>query len=289
MEEDFEGAGNAAKGCVLRQWCETPSNFRCEYDLDTFLKKKGIPGICGIDTRRITRIIREYGVMNAAICDEIPENFDDIKNFTIVDAVKNVSTHERSFNPAVGEGKYNVTLIDYGTKYNIVRELQNRGCNVTVVPYDTSAEDILSGNPDGIMLSNGPGDPAENVYQIEQLKKIVGKVPLFGICLGHQLLALANGGKTVKLKYGHRGANQPVEDLKTTNVYISSQNHGYAVTVDSLEGIGELRFINTNDQTCEGVDYPDKNAFSVQFHPEAHSGPHDTAYLFDRFIEMMKK
>ncbi|MBQ8974291.1 MAG: glutamine-hydrolyzing carbamoyl-phosphate synthase small subunit, partial [Oscillospiraceae bacterium] len=213
MEEDFEGSGTAARGCVLRQWCDTPSNFRCEYDLDTYLKKKGIPGICGIDTRRITRIIREYGVMNAVICDEVPENLDRINSFAITEAVKNVSTGERTFAPAAGQVRRKVTLIDYGTKYNIVRELQNRGCDVTVVPYDTTAEDILAGNPDGIMLSNGPGDPSENVFAVEQLKKLLGRAPLFGICLGHQLLALANGGRTVKLKYGHRGANQPVEDL----------------------------------------------------------------------------
>ncbi len=289
MEADFEGAGTAARGCVLREWCDTPSNFRCEYDLDTFLKKKGIPGLYGIDTRRITRIIREYGVMNAVICDQVPADLGFVRDYTITEAVRNVSTSDRFEAPAAGEARHKVTLIDYGTKYNIVRELQARGCDVTVVPCGTTAEEILAGNPDGIMLSNGPGDPAENVFAIAQLQKLVGKVPLFGICLGHQLLALANGGKTVKLKYGHRGANQPVEDLKTKKVYITSQNHGYAVTVDSLEGVGELRFINTNDQTCEGVDYPDKNAFSVQFHPEAHAGPQDTAFLFDRFIAMMKK
>ncbi len=286
IEEDFEGECFVS-GYVVREWCAAPSNFRTQYDLDTYLKMKGIVGICGVDTREITKIIREQGVMNAKICAEIPKDITDIQSFTIVDAVKSVSDPNKRVYPAVGEEKFRVTLLDYGAKRNIVRELQKRGCTVTEVASDTSAEEILKDKPDGVMLSNGPGDPAENVGCIEELKKLFGKVPIFGICLGHQLLALANGGKTVKLKYGHRGANQPVRDVKGTRTYITSQNHGYAVVTDGLEGKGTLSFINGNDGTCEGMDYDGKGAFSVQFHPEACSGPLDTAFLFDKFINIM--
>jgi len=180
-----------------------------------------------------------------------------------------------------------VALLDFGAKRNIVRELNNRGCEVLSLPYDTPAEDILALRPDGVMLSNGPGDPAENTGVIREIAKLTGHVPMFGICLGHQLLALAQGGKTMKLKYGHRGANQPVKDIKTGRVHITSQNHGYAVVAESLPGAARLRMVNANDGTCEGVDYPTARAFSVQFHPEACAGPRDTAYLFDRFIDLM--
>ena len=181
-----------------------------------------------------------------------------------------------------------VVLIDYGCKKNIIRELNARGCAVQVVPHDTSAEQILALSPDGVMLSNGPGDPAENAAEIAELKKLLGRVPMFGICLGHQLLALALGGRTEKLKYGHRGVNQPAKDLVTGRTYMTSQNHGYAVVSDSVGHVGTVRFINANDGTCEGVDYPALRAFSVQFHPEACAGPKDTAFLFDRFIGMME-
>jgi carbamoyl-phosphate synthase small subunit len=179
-----------------------------------------------------------------------------------------------------------VALLDYGAKRSIIRCLCKRGCRVTVLPHDTPAEDVLAQKPDGLMLSNGPGDPKENVFEIAQLKKLMGRLPVFGICLGHQLAALALGGETVKLKYGHRGANQPCKDLVMGHTYITSQNHGYAVVSDSLP-IGQVRFINADDQTCEGVEYPDQRAFTVQFHPEACAGPNDTAFLFDRFISMM--
>ena len=182
-----------------------------------------------------------------------------------------------------------VTLMDFGAKYNICRELVKRGCDVTVVPGNTSADEIIKMNPDGIMLSNGPGDPSENTEIIKEIKKLCDKkIPIFGICLGHQLLALSQGAKTSKLKYGHRGANQPAVDLKTNRVYITSQNHGYAVVSESLPDNAEEGFVNGNDRTCEGVNYTDMPAFSVQFHPEACGGPHDTAFLFDRFIELMK-
>ena len=283
---DFEG-DCSVKGYVVREWCFHPSNFRSEETLDAFLKKSGVPGIYGVDTRAVTKIIREYGVMNAVISDTVPVDLSAVKEYKIIGAVDAVSTKEQTLYAAENE-KFRVTLLDYGAKRNIIRELNKRGCTVTVVPASTAAETVLESNPDGVMLSNGPGDPAENLYQIEQLKKLSGKVPMFGICLGHQLLALACGAKTEKLKYGHRGVNQPVKETAGRRTYISSQNHGYAVVSDTVKN-GTVSFINANDGTCEGIDYPALHAFSVQFHPEACSGPHDTAFLFDRFIASMEE
>ena len=286
IREDFEGAC-CVKGYVVREYCDTPSNFRTDCDLDTYLKEQGVPGLCGVDTRELTRIIREHGVMNAAICDEIPADLTPIKTYAITGVVEAVSCKEPDRYPAEGEECFRVSLLDYGAKRNIVRELQKRGCTVTVLPASTSAEDVLAADPDGIMLSNGPGDPAENTYQIEQIRKLLGKVPMFGICLGHQLTALAAGGSTYKLKYGHRGVNQPVRDVEGVRTYITSQNHGYAVDGDTVK-LGKVRFVNANDGTCEGIDYPELKAFTVQFHPEACTGPKDTSFLFDRFVELMK-
>lgn len=288
IDEDKESEKSAVSAYIVREYCEAPSNFRCGTTLDEYLKANNIVGVYDVDTREITKIIREHGVMNAVITSN-PDtvDYDKIKAFTICDAVKSVSA-DRPYMSASDEHKYNVVLIDYGTKKNIVRELNKRGCNVAVVPYDTKADDILSLNPDGIMLSNGPGDPEENTDAIEELKKLVGKKPIFAICLGHQLLALSQGAETTKLKYGHRGVNQPVKNLETGRTFISSQNHGYAVVNDSVEAVGgKISYINANDGTCEGVDYTDKQAFSVQFHPEACSGPHDTRFIFDKFISMM--
>ena len=286
IREDFEGAC-CVKGYVVREYCDTPSNFRTDCDLDAYLKEQGVPGLCGVDTRELTRIIREHGVMNAAICDEIPADLTPIKTYAITGVVEAVSCKEPDRYPAEGEECFRVSLIDYGAKRNIVRELQKRGCTVTVLPATTSAEEILAADPDGVMLSNGPGDPAENTYQIEQIRKLLGKVPMFGICLGHQLTALAAGGSTYKLKYGHRGVNQPVRDLNGVRTYITSQNHGYAVDSDTVK-LGRVRFANANDGTCEGIDYPELKAFTVQFHPEACTGPKDTSFLFDRFVDLMK-
>ena len=286
IREDFEGAC-CVKGYVVREYCDAPSNFRTDCDLDTFLKEQGVPGLYGVDTRELTRIIREHGVMNAAICDEIPADLTPIETYAVTGVVEAVSCKEPSVHPAEGEERFRVSLLDYGAKRNIVRELQKRGCTVTVLPASTSAEDILAADPDGIMLSNGPGDPAENVYQIEQIRKLLGKVPMFGICLGHQLTALAAGGSTYKLKYGHRGVNQPVRDVEGVRTYITSQNHGYAVDSDTVK-LGKVRFANANDGTCEGIDYPELKAFTVQFHPEACTGPKDTSFLFDRFVDLMK-
>ena len=244
-------------------------------------------GICGIDTRELTRILREHGVMNATICSKIPDDLQPVREYAIVDAVASVTRCAPEVFPAEGETAYRVALLDYGAKRNIIRELQKRGCEVTVLPGTASAEEVLEGKPDGVMLSNGPGDPAENTYQIRQIRALIGQVPMFGICLGHQLTALAMEGKTFKLKYGHRGVNQPVRDVKGTRTFITSQNHGYAVDAQSLAS-GTVRYVNANDGTCEGIDYPELRAFTVQFHPEACSGPRDTSFLFDRFVDMMK-
>ena len=285
IPSDFEGQC-CVKGYVVREYCTHPSNFRCEKTLDDYLKEQNIPGICSVDTRAITKKLREEGVMNAYICDSVPEDLTDIKNYIIKDAVESVSCKVRHVYPAETERKYSVALIDYGAKKNIIRELQNHGCDVTVFPCTVRAEELLTGEFDGVMLSNGPGDPADNVYQIEQIAKIFGRIPMFGICLGHQLTALSQNGKTVKLKYGHRGVNQPVKDVTDSRVYITSQNHGYAVVPGSVKN-GTERFLNANDNTVEGMDYPGTNVFTVQFHPEACSGPHDTEFLFDRFCDMM--
>ena len=286
IREDFEGAC-CVRGYVVREWCDAPSNFRTDCNLDTFLKEQGVPGLYGVDTRELTRIIREHGVMNAAICDEVPADLTPIETYAVTGVVEAVSCREASVHPAEGEERFRVSLLDYGAKRNIVRELQKRGCTVTVLPATTSAEEILAADPNGVMLSNGPGDPAENVYQIEQIRKLLGKVPMFGICLGHQLTALAAGGSTYKLKYGHRGVNQPVRDVEGVRTYITSQNHGYAVDSDTVK-LGKVRFANANDGTCEGIDYPELKAFTVQFHPEACTGPKDTSFLFDRFVDLMK-
>ncbi|MDE5548296.1 MAG: carbamoyl phosphate synthase small subunit, partial [Clostridia bacterium] len=269
-----------------REYFEKPSNFRSEGKIDDFLKEQGIPGIYSVDTREITRIVREAGIMNAAITFKPLKDLSALQSYKIKNAVDTVTSNETV---VLGEGgSPTVVLYDFGAKGNIERELIKRGCRVIVVPANCTAEEALAHSPDGIMLANGPGDPAENVSIIENIKKLVGKKPIFGICLGHQLFALAMGGKTRKMKYGHRGANQPVKQLSTGRVFISSQNHGYEVVSDSLS-VGQLSFVNGNDGTCEGMDYPEVNAFTVQFHPEACGGPHDAKYLLDEFVASMKK
>ncbi len=287
---DFESDSPALRGYIVREWCQAPSNFRSEGELDTFLKEKGVPGICGIDTRALTRIVREYGVLNCKIQytpDFSDEDMEALKNYKIEQAVESTTIQENEIFD-VEQEDYNVVVMDFGAKHNIGRELNKRHCRITVVPAHTTAEEVMALNPDGIMLSNGPGDPKENTAVIEELKKLCEKdVPIFGICLGHQLLALAVGGKTEKLHYGHRGANQPVKELASGRVFITSQNHGYAVVSDSLPEGAEVSFVNGNDGTCEGVNYTHMPAFSVQFHPEACGGPQETSFLFDRFIKMM--
>ncbi|WP_407434619.1 carbamoyl phosphate synthase small subunit [Treponema sp.] len=297
MSEDFESKKSWVSGYIVRELCEKPSNFRCEKTLDDFLKAQGIIGICGIDTRALTKKLREAGVMNGMILSGTDKRPDvneallkKIREYSIVDAVKSVQNGS-SFKPLEAEkSSKHIVLFDFGAKANIERELEKRGCHVTVVPYDTKADKVRALEPDGIMLSNGPGDPAENTGVIEEIKKLCdyGKIPIFGICLGHQMLALARGAKTSKLKYGHRGGNHPVKDTETGRVYITSQNHGYAVESSTLPDFARLRFVNVNDETCEGIDYTDIPAFSVQFHPEACGGPHDTNFLFDEFIKMIE-
>ena len=282
------------KGYIVREWCEVPSNFRCEETLDVFLKQQQVIGLYDVDTRHLTKIIRETGVMNGAITTD--ENYvkeallEQIHAFSVRDAVKSVTCPQPEEFPSL-EHTRKVVLFDFGYKFNIRRELVKRGCDVIVVPAYTTAEQIKEMNPDGIMLSNGPGDPSENVEIVKNLKEIMKlNIPIFGICLGHQLMALANGAKTEKLKYGHRGANQPVIDLDLDRTFVTSQNHGYAVISDSLpKEVGYVSHKNANDSSCEGVRYTHIPAFTVQFHPEACGGPQDTAYLFDEFIALMDK
>ena len=331
IPEDYESKKSWVRGYIVRELCDLPSNFRCSGDLDSFLKNQNIVGICGIDTRALTKKLREAGVMNGMIMssEKCPDVTDEllakIKAYRVEKSVETVSSSElgiRNAELGIDDGfiKYNsiaktwpetnhniyhikkpvrIVLWDFGAKYNIQRELEKRGAEVIVVPYSYTAEDILKLNPDGIMLSNGPGDPSDNVGIIREINKLCeynlrlsgeatrNSLPIFGICLGHQMLALARGAKTSKLKYGHRGGNHPVKDMETGRVYISSQNHGYAVENDTLPSYAKLAFTNSNDGTCEGVTYTDIPAFSVQFHPEACGGPHDTNYLFDKFIKMI--
>ena len=289
--EDMESKQAWPDGYIVRELSRIPSNFRSGDTIQHFLEQQDIPGISGIDTRALTKILREKGTMNGMITTkeyaDLTEVIERIKNYTVTGVVMKTTTKEPYVLP--GEGK-KVALFDYGAKKNIARSLNERGCQVTVYPADTPAETVLATHPDGIMLSNGPGDPAENVEIIREVKKLYDSdVPIFAICLGHQLMALATGGKTYKLKYGHRGGNHPVKDLETGRVYISSQNHGYAVDMDSLDKhVAVEAFVNVNDGTNEGLKYVGKNIFTVQYHPEACPGPQDSGYLFDRFIRMME-
>ena len=286
---DFESIKVHPKAYIVRQWCQHPSNFRSEGDLDTFFMRCSLPALCGIDTRELVKIIREHGVMNAKLVSS-KERLDpsDLQGALLEGAVAAV-TPKAAFTERPQETKYRVVLWDFGAKANIARELLRRGCEVVHVPAGASAADILALRPEGVVLSNGPGDPAENTGTIRELQKLCEhKLPMMGICLGHQLLALSRGAGTEKLKYGHRGANQPVKDLQSGRVYITSQNHGYAVQNDTLPKGAKLWFCNANDGTCEGILYQDIPAFSVQYHPEAASGPLDTGFLFDAFIKRLE-
>ena len=274
---------------IAREYCPEPSNFRSELSVDEFLRENGVPGLAGVDTRRITQLIREHGVMNAAVTPSEPtaELLERVRAYRVAGrvAAASVSAPVRMERPGAA---FSVALMDYGYKKSFAESLLELGCSVTVYPHDTGAAEVLAAGHDGVMLSNGPGDPADNVYEISQIAAMMGKIPVFGICLGHQMMALAQGARTVKMKFGHRGANQPAKDLKTGRVYVTSQNHGYAVDVDSVGAAGaQLRFVNVNDGSCEGLDYPELGAFSLQFHPEAHGGPLDSRGMFGRFISMM--
>ena len=287
MSEDCESSKPWVSAYIVREKCDEPSNFRSEGTLDAFLKEKNVVGLYGIDTRELTKTVREAGVMNAVITSKPLKEVSKIKSYAIKDAVKSVTCDEVTYSGNT-EG-LKVVVWDFGAKRNITRELVKRGCYCISVPAYYTAEQILALNPQGLMLTNGPGDPSENTEIIENLKKLAGKLPIFGICLGHQLFSLAMGGKTKKMKYGHRGANQPVKDVATGRVYITSQNHGYEVISSSLEGVGELSYVNVNDNTCEGFNYPALNAYTVQFHPEFCAGPQDAAFLFDKFIRNIRE
>lgn len=289
--EDQESLKPWPDGYIVRELSRIPSNFRSEDTIQHFLQEHDIPGISGIDTRALTKILREKGTMNGMITtveyDCLTEVLPRIKDYTVAGVVNAVSCKEKYVLP--GEGK-KVALMDFGAKRNISRSLNQRGCQVTVYPAWTRAEEILADNPDGIMLSNGPGDPKECVEIIAEVKKLYdSNVPIFAICLGHQLMALATGADTYKLKYGHRGGNHPVKDLSTGRTYISSQNHGYVVDTENMDPkVATAAFVNVNDNTNEGLAYTGKNIFTVQFHPEACPGPQDSGYLFDRFMKMME-
>lgn len=289
--EDMESKRAWPDAYIVRELSRIPSNFRSEDTIQNFLKEYDIPGISGIDTRALTKLLREKGTMNGMITTkeytDHSEVLNRIKAYSVEGVVLKTTTKEKYVLP--GNGK-KVALMDFGAKRNIARSLNERGCEVTVYPADTPAEEVLAAAPDGIMLSNGPGDPKENTAIIKEVKKLYdSNVPIFAICLGHQLMALANGMDTYKLKYGHRGGNHPVKDLETGRVYISSQNHGYALDAKTISPeIAEPAFINVNDGTNEGLKYTGKNIFTVQYHPEACPGPLDSGYLFDRFLKMME-
>ena len=288
--EDQESRKPWIDAFIVRELSRIPSNFRSVDTIQHFLEKHDIPGIAGIDTRALTKILREKGTMNGMIT--VNENYDldeiipRLKAYTTGKVVEKVTCSEKEV--LKGNGP-KVALMDFGAKKNIAKSLNERGCEVTVYPAGTKAEEIIAANPDGIMLSNGPGDPETCVSIIEEIKKLYNTdIPIFAICLGHQLMALATGADTKKMKYGHRGGNHPVKDLDSGHVYISSQNHGYAVENDSLpEGEAKVLYVNANDGTCEGIRYLNEPAFSVQFHPEACGGPHDTDFLFDEFIALI--
>lgn len=287
---DMESKKAWPDGYIVRELSRMPSNFRCEKTIQDFLEEQDVPGIADVDTRALTKILREKGTMNGMITTNENYNMEEIlpklKSYKVGDVVSKVTCSEKYV--LEGNGK-KVALLDLGAKNNIANSLNDRGCEVTVYPAHTTAEEIISANPDGIMLSNGPGDPADCISIIEEIKKLYHTdIPIFAICLGHQLMALASGAVTHKLKYGHRGGNHPVKDLRTGRVYISSQNHGYVVDDKSMDSNTAVpAFVNVNDGTNEGLEYKGKQIFTVQFHPEACPGPKDSDYLFERFMDMM--
>lgn len=304
--EDVESDKPHLAGFVVKECCEVPSNWRSQMTLDEYLKKNNIVGIQGIDTRALVRHIRTKGAQTGVIStidldpETVVEKARQAPGLVGRDLIREVTTDAPyswddcvwdladGYTKPTQRPRFNVVAYDFGIKRNILRNLVSAGCKVTVVPATTSAEEVLAMNPDGVFLSNGPGDPEPLTYAQDNIRKLLGKVPLFGICLGHQLLAIALGGKTYKLKFGHRGGNQPVQQLQSKRVEITSQNHGFAVDASTLGNEVEITHINLNDNTVEGLAHKTYPAFSVQYHPEASPGPHDAHYLFDRFVELME-
>jgi carbamoyl-phosphate synthase small subunit len=298
---DIESSRIQVSGFVVKEACPYPSNFRSQKSLGDYLHENKIVGVCGVDTRKLTRHTRLIGAMKGIIwAGEGPVKpsglVDKAKAWTGlvgIDIVKNVTCKKPyEWDAAAGKNgnKFNVVAFDFGIKFNILRILKSLGCKITVVPASTTAQEVFAYKPDGIFLSNGPGDPAAVTYAIDTIRQLLGKLPVFGICLGHQLSGLALGAKTYKLKFGHRGANHPVKNLETGGIAITSQNHGFCVDAESLKALGvSMTHVNLNDHTCEGLSDMSKRLFSVQYHPEASPGPHDSGYLFTQFIEMMGK
>lgn len=293
IPEDFESEKPHLSAYIASEICDAPSNFRSKGQLAQWLAEQKIPVLTGVDTRTLTRVLRDHGTMNGIICDA-PEqaDFAQIRGYRVTDAVRH-TTCAQAYTLGDADARYHVTLLDFGAKANIARSLVQRGCRVTVLPADTKCEEIAALCPDGILLSNGAGDPADNPEIIAELQRIVTLgIPIMAICLGHQLLALANGIPTAKLKFGHRGANQPVLNCETKRMAVTTQNHGYQVQYDPnhthCRETADLLYVNLNDNTCEGLRYKNFPAISVQFHPEACAGPQDTAFLFDDFVQMME-
>ena len=291
---DAESKQIQISGLIIRQESIIASNYRSKQDIGNYLRDNKIVGIQGLDTRMLTRIIRDEGAMNAIISSQntntevLLNKLNSVPNMSGLDLAK-VVTCEQKYTSGNKQSNFHIVAIDYGIKKNILNLLENSGCYVTVVPANTTAKTILAMNPDGIFLSNGPGDPAAVTYGVETVKKILGIKPIFGICLGHQILALALGGQTYKLKFGHRGCNHPVKNMLTGKIEITSQNHGFAVKADSLPKEISITHISLNDETVEGLKSEKDSAFSVQYHPEASPGPHDSQYLFNHFIQLMEK
>lgn len=292
-DEDYETKIPTMGGLIVREYNDLPSNFRYTKTLSEVLDEYNIPGISGVDTRMITRIIRDEGSQKVIICDaDVPYDkaLKKVKDYVIpTDMVSRVSCKKRWYSRTPNH-KYDVVAIDCGIKLNIIRKLNEKGCNVTVVPYNITAEEIMNMKPDGLFLSNGPGNPEDVQEVISVVRELKGKLPIFGICLGHQMISLALGAKTFKMKFGHRGSNHPVMNLENGKIEITSQNHSYAVDVASLAGTPlELTHKNLLDDTAEGVKSEENKLFSVQYHPESAPGPQDSAYLFDEFITLMEK
>ena len=289
MPTDVESGKASVSAYVVREICDNPSNFRMEGDLESYLKEQGVVGICGVDTRQITKILREEGAMNARISSRKLKE-DELKalaSYTIENAVDKVSEKEKAFFEAPN-AKYTVALWNFGAKRSMIENLLARGCNVISMPANSTAEEMLQTGAHGVMLSDGPGNPKDNQTIIAEIKKLLGQKPVFAVGLGHQLLALATGADTVKCKYGHRGSNQPVRCEKCEKVYISTQNHGYEVVKNSVKK-GTVKFVNVNDNSCEGIDYDDLNAFGVQFAPESCDIGVPENPLYKKFFAMMEK